>query len=171
MCGLVGAFSWKDTAPPPAEAEVIAARDQMWRRGQDDTGLWTSADGRMKLGFRRLAIIDLDPRSSQPMRRGRLQIIFNGEIYNFRELRRELEELGEHFETEGDAEVILALYSRFGARAPERLRGMFAFAIADEQAGTVFLARDQFGIKPLYYAEDRGTFYFASQVIEATLAS
>jgi asparagine synthase (glutamine-hydrolysing) len=118
----------------------------------------------MMLGFRRLAIIDLDPRSSQPLRRGRLQIIFNGEIYNFRELRRELEDLGDRFETEGDAEVILALYERYGSQAPERLRGMFAFAIADEAAGTLFLARDQFGIKPLYYAEDRGTFYFASQV-------
>ena len=143
---------------------MLAARDQMRRRGQDDSGFWASANRRMMLGFRRLAIIDLDPRSSQPLRRGGLQIIFNGEIYNFRELRRELEELGERFETEGDAEVILALYGRYGSKAPERLRGMFAFAIADEAAGTLFLARDEFGIKPLYYAEDRGTFYFASQV-------
>lgn len=164
MCGLAGAFSWKDTAPLPSAEDVVAARDTMWRRGQDDKGLWSSADRRMVLGHRRLAIIDLDPRSAQPFRRGNLQIVFNGEIYNFRELRSELENEGEQFATEGDAEVILALYARFGAACVERLRGMFAFVIADEGQRTMFLARDHYGIKPLYYADCDGSFYFASQV-------
>lgn len=164
MCGLAGAFSWKDSAPPPRPEDVIAARDQMWRRGQDGEGLWVSEDRRMILGYRRLAILDPDPRSGQPMRRGRLSLVFNGEIYNFRELRRELEQQGERFATEGDAEVLLALYDCHGPSFVERLRGMFAFAIADEASRTLFLARDHWGMKPLYYSEAGGTLHFASQV-------
>ena len=164
MCGLAGAYSWKDTAPAPPVDELVAARDRMWRRGQDGAGLWVTDDRRAVLAYRRLAILDPDPRSGQPMQRGRLRLVFNGEIYNFRELRSELEALGERFATTGDAEVILALYDRFGPACVERLRGMFAFAIFDEARRTLFLARDHFGMKPLYYADCGGTLYFASQV-------
>lgn len=164
MCGLAGAFSWTDSAPAPRSEQVAAACHRMWRRGQDGDGQWISDNRRTVLGYRRLAILDPQPRSGQPMRRGQLVLVFNGEIYNFRDLRRELEQSGETFVTEGDAEVILALYARHGPACVERLRGMFAFAIADERAGSLFLARDHFGMKPLYYAIEGGTLYFASQV-------
>jgi asparagine synthase (glutamine-hydrolysing) len=124
------------------------------------------------LGHRRLAIIDLRDQALQPMTDsvGQLTIVFNGEIYNYRELRRDLETRGHRFCTESDTEVILNLFSEYGAAMCDKLRGMFAFAIRDERSGSLFLARDAHGIKPLYYADDGQTFRFASQV-KALLAS
>jgi asparagine synthase (glutamine-hydrolysing) len=138
----------------------------MRSRGPDAESLVTLDLGRLVLGHRRLSIIDLDPRSNQPMVSGdgRHAIVFNGEIYNYRELRRELESKGEKFRTMSDTEVLLVLFRREGASMLPRLRGMFALAIWDERERILFLARDPYGIKPLYYAKVAGGFAFASQV-------
>lgn len=143
---------------------------RMHTRGPDAEGLWTSAG--IVLGHRRLAILDLGARANQPMvsTDGRYTIVFNGEIYNFRELRRELEAEGVAFRTTSDTEVLLALFAREGERMLPRLRGMFAFAIWDTQTRELFLARDPYGIKPLYYTRTKDGLLFASQV-KALLAS
>ena len=124
------------------------------------------ADGRVGLAHRRLSIIDLSAGGAQPKSfdDGRLVISYNGEIYNFRDLRAEMEQQGRRFETDSDTEVVLQLYDRDGPAMVEKLRGMFAFAIWDSARQGMFLARDGFGIKPLYYADDGRTFRLASQV-------
>ena len=164
MCGIIGAFSWRPSAAPPEREDVERGRDAMWRRGQDGSGYWQSTGGRAAFGHRRLAIIDLDDRSRQPLTRGPLTIVFNGEIYNFAELRAELEALGVAFTTRGDSEVVLTLFERAGTAAFERLRGMFAIAIFDERDHSLTLARDPYGIKPLYLAQADGCLWFGSQV-------
>ena len=125
-----------------------------------------SVDGRIGLAHRRLAIIDLSAGGAQPMATadGRLRVTFNGEIYNYRELRKELEAKGYRFHSTSDTEVLLHLYAHRGEEMVHALRGMYAFAIWDERANSVFLARDPFGIKPLYYADDGQSLRFASQV-------
>jgi asparagine synthase (glutamine-hydrolysing) len=144
--------------------------DHLYRRGPDAEGLWVSEG--VVLGHRRLAILDLDARANQPMvsTDGRYAIVFNGEIYNFRELRRTLEAEGVAFRTTSDTEVLLALFAREGERMLPRLRGMFAIAIWDQQSRELCLARDPYGIKPLYYTRTRDGLLFASQV-KALLAS
>ncbi|MEO8558583.1 MAG: asparagine synthase (glutamine-hydrolyzing), partial [Rhodospirillales bacterium] len=134
------------------------------RRGPDDHDTWRSPDRLCLLDHRRLAIIDLSPGGRQPMLSadGNLAITFNGEIYNYRELRRQLQEEGCVFRSSSDTEVILQLYDRCGEAAIARLRGMFALAIWDRRKNGVLLARDPFGIKPLYYADSHGTLRFAS---------
>jgi asparagine synthase (glutamine-hydrolysing) len=138
----------------------------MRARGPDGSGIWWSADRRCGLGHRRLSILDLSERASQPMAStdGALVVTFNGEIYNYRSLRAELEAAGVRFRTTSDTEALLHLYARHGAAMVLRLRGMFAFAIWDETRREFFLARDPYGIKPLYTANDGWTFRFASQV-------
>src|SRR4051812_50095740 len=138
----------------------------MRRRDPDGAGAWWSADRRVALGHRRLSILDLSSRAAQPMTSadGRLAITYNGEIYNFPELRAELERDGVRFRTSCDTEVLLHLYARSGPAMVHRLRGMFAFTIWDDRSGELFLARDPYGIKPLYIANDGWTFRFASQV-------
>jgi asparagine synthase (glutamine-hydrolysing) len=142
----------------------------MQRRGPDAEGIWTREG--VVLGHRRLAILDLDRRSNQPFISvdGNYGIVFNGEIYNFRALRAELEQQGVVFRTTSDTEVLLAMFAREGERMLPRLRGMFAFAIWDVRSGEMFLARDPYGIKPLYYAQTEQGVAFASQV-KALLAS
>ena len=166
MCGINGIFAYGANAEPPRPQELLAVRDHMRARGPDGEGAWWSADGRVGLGHRRLAVIDLDDRAAQPMRLPErdLALVFNGEIYNHRALRRALEARGERFVTESDTEVILRLYAHEGVAMVRRLRGMFAFALWDERQGGLLLARDPYGIKPLYYADDGGAFRFASQV-------
>ncbi|HKV06547.1 MAG TPA: asparagine synthase (glutamine-hydrolyzing) [Thermoanaerobaculia bacterium] len=166
MCGLNGILRLTDGAPPVDREEVLRTRDAMALRGPDGCGAWFSGDGRIGLGHRRLAILDLSSAGAQPMASedGRLRIVLNGEIYNFRELRRELEGEGHSFRSQSDTEVLLALYARDGAAMLPRLRGMFALAIWDGAEKTLLLARDPLGIKPLYYAADGGTLRFASQV-------
>ena len=166
MCGLVAIFAYQDAAPPVSERELLAVREAMISRGPDGHGHWISADGRTGLAHRRLAIIDLSDGAAQPMTSedGRFQIVFNGEIYNFRALREELEAKGHVFTTQSDTEVLLHLYRAEGAEMVNRLRGMYAFAIWDEQRRGMFCARDPFGIKPLYYADDGATVRVASQV-------
>jgi asparagine synthase (glutamine-hydrolysing) len=150
----------------PEEAELLATRDAMRARGPDGSGAWWSADRHCGLGHRRLSIIDLSDRASQPMTSddGRFVVVFNGEIYNYPQLRAELETDGARFRTTSDTEALLHLYARHGAEMVHRLRGMFAFAIWDQARRGLFLARDPYGIKPLYTANDGWTLRFASQV-------
>ena len=170
MCAINGLYSYRPTAPAVDLAELSATRDYMAARGPDGQGAWLSADGRLGLGHRRLAIIDLSAAAAQPMASadGRYHLVFNGEIYNHRALRRELEAQGCVFRTHSDTEVILHLFARsYADQGPAillALRGMFAFALWDSARRQIFLARDPYGIKPLYYADDGGTLRFASQV-------
>ena len=166
MCGIAG-FVVPPGYSTNKQLQLNGVRQMLARmnaRGPDAEGLW---DGEgVVLGHRRLAVIDLDSRSNQPMifAEGRYILVFNGEIYNYRQLRTELEGLGEIFHTTSDSEVLLSLYSRMGEQMLPRLRGMFAFAIWDSQLRELFLARDSYGIKPLYYAQTKEGVLFASQV-------
>ena len=170
MCGIAGFVSTTDAPELSSVDAVRRMTDRMRLRGPDAEGLWTGNG--VVLGHRRLAILDLDARSNQPMvsSDGNYNIVFNGEIYNFRELKSELEAEGVAFHTTSDTEVLLALYAREGERMLPRLRGMFALAIWDVRARELFLARDPYGIKPLYYAQTEGGLVFASQV-KAIMAS
>ncbi|HYN85329.1 MAG TPA: asparagine synthase (glutamine-hydrolyzing), partial [Pyrinomonadaceae bacterium] len=177
MCGIAGLVS------VDPERRVGAMLGSIEHRGRDDEGLWTSparegdaASARASLGHRRLAIIDTSQAGHQPMlsEDGRFALTFNGEIYNYRELRRELEARGHRFRTDCDTEVLLAAFAEWGARCLARLNGMFAFAVWDERERALTVARDRLGIKPVFYAEvqtDGGpSFLFASE-IKALLAS
>lgn len=150
MCGIAGLFHL-ETAKPVAEGRVRAMADAQAHRGPDGSGVWTAPG--VGLGHRRLSIIDVAG-SPQPMHAadGVLSIVFNGEIYNFRELRDELKRLGHSFATSGDTEVILHGYRQWGPEVLQRLNGMFAFAIHDARKQQLFLARDRFGVKPLHFA-------------------
>ncbi|MCB0933856.1 MAG: asparagine synthase (glutamine-hydrolyzing) [Mycobacterium sp.] len=152
-------------------AWLSVSRDTLIHRGPDDAGEWWSDDGRVGLAHRRLSIVDLSPLGHQPMHlpdRG-LSIVFNGEIYNFPELRRELERRGHQFRSHCDTEVILAAYSEWGSACLERFNGMFAFALYDAVEQRLLLARDRAGEKPLFYRLHSGTLHFASE-LKALLA-
>jgi asparagine synthase (glutamine-hydrolysing) len=166
MCGINGVFSYNLLSPPPDVAELRTSRDAMAFRGPDGAGAWSSPDGRLGFGHRRLAIIDLSEASAQPMvsTDGRYAITFNGEIYNYKALRAELVAAGHVFRSTGDTEVLLALHARHGTAMLARLRGMFALAIWDDQDKVLTLARDPYGIKPLYVSDCDGVLRFASQV-------
>ncbi|MBI5034847.1 MAG: asparagine synthase (glutamine-hydrolyzing) [Chloroflexi bacterium] len=166
MCGISGILRTHNQANPIDRDELIRTRDSMSTRGPDGTGQWISPTLEIGLGHRRLAIIDLSPSGAQPMAwdNGRYHITFNGEIYNYRELRDELSRAGVVLNTHSDTEVLLALYALYGVGMFAWLRGMYAFAIWDEQTHRLMLARDPYGIKPLYYATDGKYFRFASQV-------
>jgi asparagine synthase (glutamine-hydrolysing) len=164
MCGINGIYAYRDSAPSVDRDELIATRECMHTRGPDAGDSWISADGRVGLGHRRLAIIDLSPGGAQPMRRGETVISFNGEIYNYRELRAGLEARGKIFVSQSDTEVLLALYEEKQERMFGELRGMFAIALWDGARRRILLARDPYGIKPLYYADDGATVRVASQV-------
>ncbi|MDB5594715.1 MAG: asnB [Hyphomicrobiales bacterium] len=172
MCGINGIFAFHYAANPIDRAELLRTRDHMKARGPDGCGAWVSDDERVALGHRRLAIIELSEAGAQPMHNadGRFVVTFNGEIYNFQALRRELEDKGYIFRSHSDTEVLLHLYADRGAEMVHALRGMFAFCIWDNLTKELFLARDPYGIKPIYYADDGWTFRFASQV-KALLAS
>jgi asparagine synthase (glutamine-hydrolysing) len=160
MCGIVGRFAWEAPLQPDRVDGVV---DHLRHRGPDERGFW--ADARFAFGHRRLSIIDLSS-GQQPMASadGSLIVTFNGEIYNYAALRRELERLGHAFRTNSDTEVLLEGYREWGRGLPRRLLGMFAFAIADCREGELFLARDCFGEKPLYYVETPGAVTFASEL-------
>jgi asparagine synthase (glutamine-hydrolysing) len=165
MCGIAGILGYRSGSRAD-EAELLALRDAQIHRGPDDAGLWLAPDSRIGLAHRRLSIIDLSPLGRQPMETqdGRLRIVFNGEIYNFRELRRELERAGHAFRSESDTEVLLLGYREWGLGMLDRLRGMFAFGLWDERERELLLARDPLGIKPLYYADTGERLFFASEV-------
>src|SRR5215813_3352824 len=165
MCGIAGVIS---TGQKRLDSRTAAGQAMLRiaHRGPDNHGLFVSGDDRCALAHTRLAIIDLSPAGRQPMSTpdGRYWITFNGEIYNFRELRQELIRSGEIFASHSDTEVLLRLYSRYGADSVRRLRGMFAFAVWDAQKRELFIARDRLGIKPLYYYAGDGKVIFASEV-------
>jgi asparagine synthase (glutamine-hydrolysing) len=166
MCAVAGVYAYSPLALAVDRGELRAVRDHMAARGPDGSGEWFSDDRRVGLAHRRLAIIDLSDRAAQPMASadGQIVISFNGEIYNYRELRSELQAQGKVFTTESDTEVLLHLYREHGTAMLDKLRGMFAFALWDARERALLLARDPFGIKPLYYADDGKTLRVASQV-------
>lgn len=170
MCGISGYVFVSQDQAGLALGAVQRMNSRMAARGPDAEGIW-SGEG-VILGHRRLAIIDLDGRSNQPFVSSdqRFVISFNGEIYNFRALRSQLEGLGVVFRTTSDTEVVLELFVQYGDAMLPKLRGMFAFAIWDTQSRELFLARDPYGIKPLYYMHTNNGILFASQV-KAMLAS
>src|SRR5260370_4647831 len=170
MCGINAIYAYREHTAPVDEQELIATRECMRSRGPDAASLWISPDGRVGLGHRRLAIIDLSPGGAQPMCRAQNVIVFNGEIYNYHELRSQLESQGVRFTSQSDTEVLLQLYAAKGPEMLNDLRGMFAFALWDGSRRRLFLARDPYGIKPLFYADDGGTVRVASQV-RALIAS
>jgi asparagine synthase (glutamine-hydrolysing) len=166
MCGIAGIYAYDVDANGVDHAELIRIRDHMAARGPDGSGVWFSQDGRVGFGHRRLSIIDLSYRAAQPMEtaNGELIVTFNGEIYNYKALRTKLEAEGFVFRTQSDTEVLLHLYAQKGAAMVGDLRGMFAFGIWDAKKRGLLLARDPYGIKPLYYADNYHTLRFASQV-------
>ena len=168
MCGIVGIASNTSQAQ---RAWLAIGRDAMTHRGPDDAGEWWSTDGRVGLAQRRLAIIDLSPAGHQPMHdaSGALSIVFNGEIYNFSDLRAELIAKGHGFRSHSDTEVILAAYREWGTECLARFNGMFTFALFDARQHTVFLARDRAGEKPMFYHQAGGVLRFASE-LKALLA-
>jgi asparagine synthase (glutamine-hydrolysing) len=172
MCGIAGIYAYHYAANAVDRAELRRIRDHMAARGPDGLGEWYSQDERVGFGHRRLTIIDLSERGAQPMisADGKLVVTFNGEIYNYRQLRASLEAKGHRFRTQTDTEVLLHLYAQKGEAMVHDLRGMFAFALWDAEKGALLLARDSYGIKPLYYADDGWTVRFASQV-KALLAA
>jgi asparagine synthase (glutamine-hydrolysing) len=166
MCGIAGIFAYRPESPPVNQDELLRIRERMVARGPDGAGLWMSPDQRLGLAHRRLAIIELSEAGAQPMPDPDTgnQIVFNGEIYNHAALREDLLRSGATVRTHSDTEVLLKLYARDGAAMLTRLRGMFAFALWDAKRQTLFMARDAFGIKPLYIADDGRCLRFASQV-------
>jgi asparagine synthase (glutamine-hydrolysing) len=163
MCGICGLYNFETDAP--ADRGTV---DRMTRtivhRGPDDEGI--HVDGSLALGFRRLAIIDLSPAGHQPMSdsQGTVWVTFNGEIYNFMDVRRELEAHGHVFRSQCDTEVIVHGYKQWGDAVLDRLNGMFGLAIWDTKARRLVLARDPMGIKPLYYSIHDGTLYWGSEI-------
>jgi asparagine synthase (glutamine-hydrolysing) len=158
VCGIAGTVG--GTPPDPGVLTAMAAA--MAHRGPDGQGVWH--DDHAGLAFRRLAIIDLDERSNQPLHLGPLHLVFNGEVYNYRELREELRALGHAFVTEGDGEVLLRAWHAWGEGALDRVNGMFAFAIWHDEQRRLTLAADSFGEKPLYWALDAGKLVFGSDI-------
>ena len=181
MCGISGAITFgAEDLSSSFRKGVEAMNWSQALRGPDDSGIFIRINPRVSsdphqsaesaqsasivFGHRRLSIIDLSKNGHQPMERGHIAITFNGEIYNFAELKKELEKSGAQFQTHSDTEVILAAYEAYGTDAFGKLRGMFAFALWDGEKKKLFLVRDRFGIKPLYYAKEQGRIVFASTV-------
>jgi len=160
MCGIIGVFG-----ALPDQKLFTRARDLMVHRGPDDAGVFYSPDQGIALGQRRLSVIDLSVAGKQPLvsRDGRFTLVFNGEIYNYQEIRRELGGVYQ-FETKTDTEALLVSYIRWGEKCLEKLNGMFVFAVWDREKKELFIARDRLGVKPLYFATKDDTFYFASEI-------
>jgi asparagine synthase (glutamine-hydrolysing) len=169
MCGILGVYSLDGSSIPPAESQFDEALHRMKHRGPDATGRYTAPDGSVELGHVRLSIIDLSPESNQPFHYGNLCVVFNGEIYNYLEIKEELAAKGYTFRTNSDTEVLAAAYQAWGYNCLRRFNGMWAFAIYDKDRQSLFLARDRFGVKPCYYHTDGQAFYFGS-VIKSLLA-
>ncbi|MCX7144228.1 MAG: asparagine synthase (glutamine-hydrolyzing), partial [Proteobacteria bacterium] len=163
MCGIIGVAGKRRL---DRRDRLVGGRDTMVHRGPDDAGVWWSQDGHVGLGHRRLAIIDLSAGGHQPMHdaTGLLTITFNGEIYNYRDLQKELTAKGHSFRSQSDTEVILAAYSEWGVECLSRFNGMFAFALYDGRKHSLFLARDRAGEKPLFYSIMDGELHFASEL-------
>jgi len=163
MCGIAGI--WRYNNSKVSSREIKAMTDTIAHRGPDGEGLWLSEDEQIALGHRRLSIIDLSDNAKQPMVLDERYIItFNGEIYNYIELRDNLKQKGVKFRTESDTEVLLNAYRLWGENCLKELDGMFAFVIYDQLEKKLFCARDRFGEKPLYYYQENGQFVFASEM-------
>jgi asparagine synthase (glutamine-hydrolysing) len=165
MCGICGVWNYADNAP--VDRGLLAAmRDTLAHRGPDDVGLHVSADGGLGLGFRRLSIIDLSPAGHQPMGNedGSVWIVFNGEIYNFKDLRPQVEARGHSLRSRTDTEVVLHLFEDRDLAAFAQLEGMFGLALWDDRARRLVLARDRVGKKPLYYFDDGKRLLFSSEL-------
>ena len=165
MCGIAGEFVYAQGNP--VTPEVLRKMCQaLAHRGPDGSGTWLTKDGSVGFAHTRLAILDLSENAAQPMQdeAGRYTIVFNGEIYNFEELRNDLIARGRKLVSTGDTEVLLGMYAEYGLSMLDRLRGMYAFAIWDEVEKELILARDPLGIKPLYYADNGRSICFSSQV-------
>lgn len=160
LCGIAGILSSQRAVNPAAVQAMIGS---MAHRGPDGSEVWAGAEGRLVLGHRRLAIIDPTPASAQPFIAHGVTLTYNGEIYNYREIRQELLSRGHVFATEGDAEVIVAAWRQWGEACVEFFNGMFAFALWDQAKGQLFCARDRFGEKPFLYTLGGGYFAFASE--------
>ncbi len=163
MCGIAGI--WQIDGSPPGDVQMRAMLDAQRHRGPDGEGIWRAEDTSIALGHRRLAIIDVSNGGAQPMKSAddRFVITFNGEIYNFVELRQELESFGFTFVSGSDTEVLLAAYEHWGRNCLTRLNGMFAFAVYDTVEKTLFCARDRLGVKPFVYSWNGSRFAFASE--------
>ncbi len=163
MCGIAGVLH---SGKAVEAGELVAMRDRMAHRGPDDAGLWIHPAGKAGLAHRRLSIIDLSAAGHQPMcsSKGDLILTYNGEIYNFQELRAELEGKDHHFRSRTDTEVVLHAYQEWGVEALGRFNGMFALALYDLKLDRLLLARDRFGEKPLYYFQQSGSFLFSSEL-------
>ena len=161
MCGIAGCYQQADGRKV---ADVMT--DRIAHRGPDAGGVWSHEDERVSihLGHRRLSIIDLSTAADQPLRKGGLSLVYNGELYNYRELRAELRAAGATFVTSSDTEVVLEAWRHWGPAALDRFRGMFAFALADTATGELILARDPLGIKPLFYMRRGDGIIFASEL-------
>src|SRR2546423_6375591 len=159
MCGITAIFAYRDDAADVRGDELEAITQRMFARGPDAGGTWISPDHRVGLGARRLAIIDLSPEGEQPMFDvdRELVIVFNGEIYNHRELRAQLERGGARFHSSSDTEVLLQMFPPHGERMAELLPGMFAFALWDTRTRRLSVARDPYGIRPHSFADDART--------------
>lgn len=166
MCGIAGVFCYSPDGGVVDTNELLTIRDAMSRRGPDGAGSYVTPDRRVGLAHRRLSIIDLSDAGAQPMsnQQGTLCVTFNGEIYNYRELRQGLERQGYRFQSNTDTEVLLHLYAHKGVGMLNDLRGMYAFALWDAEKRGMLLAADPFSMKPLYYADDGASVRFASQV-------
>ncbi|MBL7777702.1 MAG: asparagine synthase (glutamine-hydrolyzing) [Chitinophagales bacterium] len=163
MCGIAGIIDFEKGV---TDAEVRSMTDAIRHRGPDDEGLYINSSKTVGLGHRRLSFLDLSEKGRQPLcnEDGSVWITFNGEIYNYRELKKELEQSGHKFKSNTDSEVLVHGYEQWGVKLLDKLLGMWAFAIWDEKSQTLFAARDRFGIKPLYYGEQNGRFVFASEI-------
>ena len=164
MCGVTG--YWAYSSHDLAEAVFAAFTHSLAHRGPDGFGIEHFPEARLWLGHRRLAILDLSERARQPMSyaEGRYWLTYNGEVYNYIELREELRGLGHRFVSNSDSEVILAAYAQWGPECQFRFNGMWAFAIWDAHERRLFLSRDRFGVKPLHYSDHAGAFVFASEL-------
>jgi asparagine synthase (glutamine-hydrolysing) len=169
MCGIAGII---DPRGGVETGTIVRMRDTLEHRGPDDAGAWICPTGQAGLGHRRLSILDLSPRGHQPMldREQTVAIVYNGEVYNFREIRKDLKSAGFAFHSDTDTEVILNAYLAWGIDCVDRLEGMFAFAVYDTRTRTCHLVRDRLGVKPLFYACVDGRLVFGSE-IRAVLAS
>ena len=167
MCGIAGVYQFKTECNEGSIRETLAKmHNHLAHRGPDGDGIWYSGNGRVGLSHRRLAIIDPGPSGAQPMQShfGDHTISYNGEIYNFVELKAKLQQQGYQFRTDSDTEVLLGLYHCYGDAMTEHLRGMYSLAIWDGPRQGLFICRDPYGIKPLYYAQLENRFLFASEV-------
>ncbi|HRY82207.1 MAG TPA: asparagine synthase (glutamine-hydrolyzing) [Candidatus Moranbacteria bacterium] len=164
MCGIAGIYNFNKKSV--LEEEINILTDAVFHRGPDGKGIWFNDDKALALGHRRLSILDLSEKGKQPMsyNKGRYRITYNGEIYNFLEVKSELEKKSYLFISDSDTEVILAAYQEWGEKMLHKFNGMWAFAIYDSLEKKLFLSRDRFGIKPLYYYKGKDKFIFSSEV-------